>query len=51
MQTMQNHAGVFRNGKLLQEGIEKLDAIAKDFDDVKVSIYIIEMLHKIIQAS
>lgn len=36
---MQNHAGVFRNGQLLKEGIEKLDAIAKDFDNVKVCPY------------
>ena len=33
---MQNHAGVFRNGKLLQEGIEKLNAIAKDVKHVQV---------------
>lgn len=33
---MQNHAGVFRNGQLLKEGIDKMDAIAKDFSNVKV---------------
>jgi succinate dehydrogenase (ubiquinone) flavoprotein subunit len=33
---MQKHAGVFRNDKLLQEGVDKLDKIYKDFDRVSI---------------
>ncbi len=39
-QIMQTHAGVFRNGELLNEGIKKLDALAKDFSNVKVYMYV-----------
>lgn len=34
--TMQNHAAVFRDGPVLQEGCEKMSAIYKEFADVKV---------------
>ena len=33
---MQKHAGVFRNDKLLAEGVEKMKKIYKDFDDVYI---------------
>ena len=33
---MQKHAGVFRNDKLLKEGVEKMDSIYKSFDDVSI---------------
>ncbi len=32
--TMQKHAGVFRNDKLLAEGVKKMNEIYKQFDDV-----------------
>ena len=35
--TMQNHAAVFRTQTILEEGVKKMDAIVKEFDDVKVS--------------
>ena len=35
---MQNHAAVFRTGEVLQEGIQKLDALAKDMSDIKVIV-------------
>jgi succinate dehydrogenase / fumarate reductase flavoprotein subunit len=35
--TMQRHAAVFRDSKLLAEGVEKMDAIYRGFQDVKVS--------------
>ncbi len=34
---MQTHGAVFRTGELLQEGVEKLANIRKDFADVKVT--------------
>lgn len=34
---MQGHAAVFRREDTLQEGVKKMDAIAKEFADVKVS--------------
>ncbi|XP_065198806.1 succinate dehydrogenase [ubiquinone] flavoprotein subunit, mitochondrial-like [Sycon ciliatum] len=34
--TMQNNAAVFRTGEVLQEGVEKMSKINKDFADVKV---------------
>ena len=33
---MQKHAGVFRNDKLLQEGVDELNKIYKDFDHVSI---------------
>ena len=33
---MQKHAGVFRNDKLLAEGVEKMRKIYKDFEDVSI---------------
>ena len=33
---MQKHAGVFRNDKLLQEGVDELNQIYKDFDRVSI---------------
>ena len=33
---MQKHAGVFRSDKLLQEGVDKLDKIYKDFERVSI---------------
>tara|TARA_B100000035_G_scaffold236575_1_gene204850 strand:- start:1715 stop:2095 length:381 start_codon:yes stop_codon:yes gene_type:complete len=33
---MQKHAGVFRNDKLLQEGVEKLDDLYKQFKHVSI---------------
>jgi|TARA_B100000900_G_scaffold415308_1_gene444713 succinate dehydrogenase (ubiquinone) flavoprotein subunit len=33
---MQKHAGVFRNDKLLEEGVEKMNSIYKCFDDVSI---------------
>lgn len=35
--TMQNHAAVFRDGPVLQEGCQKMSDIYKEFADVKVS--------------
>ena len=35
-QVMQKHAGVFRNDKLLQEGVEKMNAIYKKFEQVSI---------------
>lgn len=35
--TMQTHAAVFRTGETLQAGVEKMDAIYAEFDDVKVT--------------
>ena len=37
MQTvMQKHAGVFRNDKLLKEGVEKMDNLYKEFENVSI---------------
>lgn len=33
---MQNHAAVFRDGPALKEGVDKMYAINKEMDDVKV---------------
>ena len=33
---MQKHAGVFRNDKLLQEGVEKMNEIYKSFENVSI---------------
>ena len=33
---MQKHAGVFRNDKLLKEGVEKMNNIYKEFDNVSI---------------
>ncbi|XP_036809390.1 succinate dehydrogenase [ubiquinone] flavoprotein subunit, mitochondrial [Oncorhynchus mykiss] len=33
--TMQNHAAVFRTGKVLKEGCDKMDAIYQTLDDIK----------------
>lgn len=33
---MQKHAGVFRNDKLLKEGVEKMDNLYKDFQHVSI---------------
>ena len=33
---MQKHAGVFRNDKLLQEGVNKLNELYKKFPDVSI---------------
>ncbi len=35
--TMQTHAAVFRTGETLQSGVEKMNEIYAEFDDVKVS--------------
>jgi succinate dehydrogenase / fumarate reductase, flavoprotein subunit len=35
--TMQTHAAVFRTGDTLQAGVEKMDAIYAEFDDVKIT--------------
>ena len=35
-QIMQRHGGVFRNDKLLQEGVDKLNKLYKDLSNVKV---------------
>ena len=35
-QVMQTHAGVFRNDKLLQEGVEKMNEIYKKFQQVSI---------------
>merc|ERR1712088_776448 len=35
--TMQGHAAVFRTGKVLQEGVEKMKDVWKGMDDLKVS--------------
>ena len=35
-QVMQKHAGVFRNDKLLQEGVDKMNAIYKKFEQVSI---------------
>ena len=34
--TMQKHAGVFRNNKSLEEGVKKINKIYKSFDDVYI---------------
>ena len=34
--TMQNHAGVFRTGELLEAGVKKMYDIYKKLDDIKV---------------
>uniref|UniRef100_A0A4W5LEF1 Succinate dehydrogenase [ubiquinone] flavoprotein subunit, mitochondrial n=1 Tax=Hucho hucho TaxID=62062 RepID=A0A4W5LEF1_9TELE len=34
-QTMQNHAAVFRTGKVLKEGCDKMDAVYQTLDDIK----------------
>lgn len=34
---MQNHAAVFRTKELLHEGIEKLNTVADEMSNVKVS--------------
>lgn len=33
---MQEHAAVFRDGPVLKEGVEKMKAIFKEFDDIIV---------------
>lgn len=46
---MQNHAAVFRDGPALKEGVDKMYAINKEMDDVKVywqSTTIIIIFHK-----
>merc|ERR1712213_264666 len=35
--TMQNHAAVFRTGTVLKEGVEKMEKLDKDMEDLKVS--------------
>jgi len=35
--TMQNHAAVFRTGNVLKEGVEKMEKLDKDMEDLKVS--------------
>jgi succinate dehydrogenase / fumarate reductase flavoprotein subunit len=35
--TMQTHAAVFRTGETLQTGVEKMDAIYAEFNDIKVT--------------
>ncbi len=35
--TMQSHAAVFRTGETLQSGVEKMDAIYAEFDDIKTT--------------
>ena len=35
--TMQNHAAVFRDGPVLQEGCKKMSEIFKEFADIKVT--------------
>ena len=35
--TMQTHAAVFRTGPVMQEGIEKMNALWKDMANLKVS--------------
>ena len=35
LQTMQNHAAVFRTGSVLKEGCEKLDAVYQTLADIK----------------
>ncbi len=35
-QVMQNHAAVFRTGETLKEGVEKISAVFKSFEDVKL---------------
>ena len=34
--TMQDHAAVYRDGSILQEGAEKIDECAKGLDDLKI---------------
>lgn len=34
--TMQNHASVFRDGPVLQDGVEKMLAVTKSFKDVGI---------------
>lgn len=36
LQAMQNHAAVFRDGPSLKEGVDKMYAINKELDDIKV---------------
>ena len=33
---MQKHAGVFRNDKLLEEGVEKMNDLYKEFENVSI---------------
>lgn len=35
--TMQKHAAVFRSGELMQEGVDKMDAVFSSFSDVRVT--------------
>jgi succinate dehydrogenase / fumarate reductase, flavoprotein subunit len=35
--TMQTHAAVFRTGETLRAGVEKMDAVYAEFDDVKIT--------------
>merc|ERR1719350_2052157 len=35
--TMQNHAAVFRDGPVMREGIEKMNALWKDMDNLKLT--------------
>lgn len=34
---MQNHAAVFRTGDVLKEGVDKMNALYKDLDKLKVN--------------
>ena len=36
LQAMQNHAAVFRDGPSLKEGVDKMYAINKELNDIKV---------------
>merc|ERR1712018_445531 len=35
--TMQNHAAVFRDGPVMREGIQKMNALWKDMDNLKLT--------------
>lgn len=35
--TMQDHAAVFRTGPVLEEGVQKMQEIAREFEDVKIT--------------
>lgn len=34
--TMQNHAAVFRDGSVLEEGVEKMKEVLKQFKDIGI---------------
>merc|ERR1712181_197561 len=36
--TMQNHAAVFRDGPVMREGIQKMNGLWKDMDNVKLTL-------------